>query len=319
MLYVPPSGSTDPNAPYVGKDVAAGTQGSRVPPNAVEHPQRELLALIAAAQAMGLPAPTAADLTQVLKAVRSGLLHRFPATGTPDAIVITPQPVYTALLEGMRFRFKVPGAAGATNASTTPTFAVNTLAPVTILRRDGSAPAKADITAGRVVEVEIDAGGYARLVGPATSEIGKTAATSTEVRKLTSAGAARSIQFIPGTVLSDMPAVNTRYVVAQVSFKGASYCDVSATCSMQNTSSSLARVTTAMVLSPLPSGETNNAYLGQQNNNGAQTPNTLPVFYQNLDPSVTYTATLYAQKGDPYGPIVVLDANLVVKHDGIGL
>ena len=161
-LYVPPTGSTDPNASYVGKSVAAGTQGSRVPPGAVEYPQREIAAIIAAAYLAGLPAPTNADLAQMLKAVRSGLLNRFTATGTPDAIAIAPQPAYVGLVEGMRFRIKIPGAGS--NTTTTPALGVNSLtAP--IRRRDGSAPASGDLVAGLVVEFEIDGALNARIAG----------------------------------------------------------------------------------------------------------------------------------------------------------
>lgn len=162
MLYNPPSGSTDPNAPYVGKDVASGRQGSKLPPTVPEGTQREIVAIIAAAQAMGLPAPTNADLAQMLKAVRSGLLSRFPAIGTPDAIAIAPTPAYAALVEGMRFRVKIPGSGSST--TTTPTLGVNSLS-APIKRRDGSAPLAGDIIAGRVVEFEIDAAGNAVASG----------------------------------------------------------------------------------------------------------------------------------------------------------
>lgn len=65
MLFVPPSFSTDANASYVGKNVAAGKQGSKVPPGAIEYPQREIMAVITAAGLAG----TNTDLTQLLKAI----------------------------------------------------------------------------------------------------------------------------------------------------------------------------------------------------------------------------------------------------------
>ncbi len=65
VLYVPPSFSTDPNASYAGKNVAAGKQGSKVPPGALEYPQREIMAVIAAANLAG----TNTDLTQLLQAI----------------------------------------------------------------------------------------------------------------------------------------------------------------------------------------------------------------------------------------------------------
>ena len=170
MLYNAPSGSTDPNASYVGKDVASGRQGSKLPPTVPEGTQREIIAIIAAAQAMGLAAPTNADLQQMLKAVRSGLLSRFPATGTADAIGIAPQPAYVGLVEGMRFRFKIPGATNSANTTSSPVLSVNGLPPAPILRRDGTATAKGDLKAGQTLEVEIDAAGNARAAGPLASD-----------------------------------------------------------------------------------------------------------------------------------------------------
>lgn len=67
MKYNAPTGSSDPNAPYVGRNLTTGQQGSRVPPAAAEHPQREIVAVIEAA---GLT-PSPADLTQLLQAMRT--------------------------------------------------------------------------------------------------------------------------------------------------------------------------------------------------------------------------------------------------------
>lgn len=67
MKYVPPYGSTDINASYVQGSESAGTLGSITPAEVFEHPQREIVNLIAHA---GLT-PTPADLTQLLQAVLS--------------------------------------------------------------------------------------------------------------------------------------------------------------------------------------------------------------------------------------------------------
>lgn len=65
MLYLPPSGSTDPNAHFVGKNTGAGTQGSKVPAGAIENPQREIqAAIIDSGQG-----PTNDDLGQLSKAI----------------------------------------------------------------------------------------------------------------------------------------------------------------------------------------------------------------------------------------------------------
>lgn len=65
MLYNPPTGGGS-NDPYVGKNLAAGTQGSKVPPAALEYTQREIVAAITDA---GL-VPTNTDLTQLSQAIK---------------------------------------------------------------------------------------------------------------------------------------------------------------------------------------------------------------------------------------------------------
>ena len=65
MKYAPPVGSADPNAPYVDGNPSTGIEGSPVPAAAIEHPMREILAVIAAA---GLT-PNEANLHQLLDAL----------------------------------------------------------------------------------------------------------------------------------------------------------------------------------------------------------------------------------------------------------
>lgn len=76
MKYNPPTGATDPDAPYVGKNPAIGQQGSKVPPPAIEHPQREIVAVIEAA---GLT-PDEEVLTQLRDAIQSLIA----SGGSPD-------------------------------------------------------------------------------------------------------------------------------------------------------------------------------------------------------------------------------------------
>jgi hypothetical protein len=66
MRYFQPYGVSDPDAPYVNGNPATGTMGSIPPAQSVEHPQRELVALIAA---VGLT-PDEGDLEQLLKSVK---------------------------------------------------------------------------------------------------------------------------------------------------------------------------------------------------------------------------------------------------------
>ncbi|ACL57412.1 hypothetical protein [Methylobacterium nodulans] len=114
MDYVPPTGSLDPNAPYVSKNTAAGTQGSKVPPKAIEHPMRELKALIEGAGLI----PSGSDLQQVLKAVKAliggaappkALLHIGTATGSGGAFAVASlYPAVEALEEGMLIELIFP-------------------------------------------------------------------------------------------------------------------------------------------------------------------------------------------------------------------
>jgi len=74
VKYQPPTGSPEANAPYVGRNKAAGIQGSRVPPKAVEHHLRELVHLIEYAEAKRpgtVGAPDEALLDQVRKSIEA--------------------------------------------------------------------------------------------------------------------------------------------------------------------------------------------------------------------------------------------------------
>ncbi|MBB3315106.1 hypothetical protein FHT77_000948 [Rhizobium sp. BK181] len=85
MEYNAPYGSADPNAPYIDRNTAAGTSGSRVPAAAIEHPQREIAAVIAAA---GIPA-SKADLTQLLQAIQQ-LISAATGGGDTSNFVLMP-------------------------------------------------------------------------------------------------------------------------------------------------------------------------------------------------------------------------------------
>jgi hypothetical protein len=162
MLYNPPTGSTDPNAAFIGKNVAAGIQGSRIPPKAVEAPQREFVNLIVEA---GI-SPTNSDFAQGLRAVRSGKFTTFDDQGSQNHLWIQPITTHTQLVRHLPFRiwpaYTNSGAAY---------LKVNTLAEVPILRRDGSAIQPGDIVRGVPFDVIADGNGYFRLVNLAQSEV----------------------------------------------------------------------------------------------------------------------------------------------------
>lgn len=163
MLYNPPSGSTDANAPYVGKNVAAGTQGSKVPPEAVEYTQREIVAAIAASG----QAPTNNVLIQAAIALGRGIWVG-NLTGSADLAVATLGIVMPSLLQGMR----IGGVAAASNTVTNPKLRVVNLGTVggavdfPIIKEDGSALAAGDIKAGRRYFYEADGSGNVVITGP---------------------------------------------------------------------------------------------------------------------------------------------------------
>ena len=142
MQYNAPTGSTDLNAPYVGKNVAAGLQGSKVPPKAVENTQREIVNAIIAA---GLT-PTNDDLTQLAQAIRALGIPIGVASGSPNAIVTTlaPGPASWAALR----LFLVRITAGNTAAAT---IAPNGLSARNIIHNDGTtASASGDLASGGI-------------------------------------------------------------------------------------------------------------------------------------------------------------------------
>jgi hypothetical protein len=66
MKYNAPFGSVDPNAPFADRSTPNTVQGSKVPAQAIEHPQREIVAVIASAGIV----PSAGDTTQLLQALQ---------------------------------------------------------------------------------------------------------------------------------------------------------------------------------------------------------------------------------------------------------
>ena len=66
MKYVEPIGAEDPNASYVNANPGADIEGSPVPAEAIEHPMREIEAVI---KAGGL-IPSNGDLTQLVQAIQ---------------------------------------------------------------------------------------------------------------------------------------------------------------------------------------------------------------------------------------------------------
>lgn len=154
MKYVQPIGGLADD-PYLDANPVGGIEGSPVPAAAIEHPMRELVALITDA---GL-VPNEAVLTQIATAVRTLIQKQAPvvaaAAGTADAITAAYDPVVAALTNGMTLRVR-PSAA---NATTTPTFtpAAGTIAAKTIVKGNNLALVAGDIAgAGHWVSLQYD-------------------------------------------------------------------------------------------------------------------------------------------------------------------
>lgn len=78
MKYNAPAGNSDPNASYVTGNAVTKVKGSAVPAEAVEFPQREIVAAILAA---GL-VPENEDLTQLKKAIEQLAKNQLPGIAT---------------------------------------------------------------------------------------------------------------------------------------------------------------------------------------------------------------------------------------------
>jgi hypothetical protein len=160
MKYQPPFGSSDPNEPYVDRNLASGIQGSRVAAKAIEHHLRELHALI---EKSGLT-PSESDLVQVLKAVRSQALNYRTAGGTANALTISLDPAPSALSELVGVPLRLITAAPNTGAAT---LKVGALAATPIVNNNsGGALTGGELRTGKMVEVIYDGTAF-RLLTPA--------------------------------------------------------------------------------------------------------------------------------------------------------
>ena len=89
MIYTPPVGGA-PGDPYVDRNTGAGIDGSIVPAQAIEDPQREIAAVITAA---GIT-PSAGDLTQLWQAIQSfqqipaGVIMDFGGAAAPAGYLL---------------------------------------------------------------------------------------------------------------------------------------------------------------------------------------------------------------------------------------
>ena len=205
MLYHAPPGATDANASYVGKNVAAGTQGSKVPPKAIEYTQREI---VAAQSAAGLAA-TDADLTQLAQAMSIGIfVGTFSGTANALTAAIPGQVTLGSLQVGMTFH-GILGNSPSTGPATLNLAGFTTVPGAKpIVLKGGNAVAAGDLTAGALVSVKWDGTSY-RIVGMALSDISAIIASKNYF------GGNQSVYQYSGTYTWTVPAGVTR-VYAEV-------------------------------------------------------------------------------------------------------
>lgn len=155
MLYHPPTGSTDPNAGYVGKNTAAGQQGSKVPPAAIEYTQREIIAAIVET---GI-SPTDTDLKQLMRAIRSGLMNIYTDLGTPNALVLTSITKHQSYVPGMPLCVKL-----ANNVTGATTLNLDGIGTISVVFPGGGPLQQYDFLAGDLICGRINAAGTAFIV-----------------------------------------------------------------------------------------------------------------------------------------------------------
>lgn len=105
MKYNQPYGITDPEAAYINGDPSVGRQGSIIPAAAVEFPQREIVAVIEAANQVS----DNANLAQLMFAVRSQRMNYALAVdgGDPNTIAVEfDPPIGNTQTPGMPLRVK---------------------------------------------------------------------------------------------------------------------------------------------------------------------------------------------------------------------
>lgn len=98
-------------------------------------------------------APSEADLYQVIRSIRGGKLNFFADVGTADAMVIEPDPAFTAYAAGIPLRVI---KADFPNLTSTPTINVNGLGPKVITAANGGPVLPGSFEAKMMMELVYD-------------------------------------------------------------------------------------------------------------------------------------------------------------------
>jgi hypothetical protein len=159
MKYQKPYDQADINASYVNANPASGIQGSIPPAEALEQPQREIVAAIVASG----QTPTNSDMTQLVKAIQRGTFNFAQDTGTANAVVATFTPTPSDGAYGFTYGERIWIQKGA--AANTGPVTLNTSG---FTWPDGSALVAGDLPANAIFGVAFNGSGFHLLtvVGP---------------------------------------------------------------------------------------------------------------------------------------------------------
>ena len=164
MKYQPPYGITDPNAPYINGNPAAGIEGSIPPAASIEFPMREIVAAIQYSNFV----PNDGDLQQLVKAIRSQFLNFAIDTGVANAMQVNLNPALDAYSAGTPLHVLV-----AHNNTGATTIVANGLGPRGVKRPDGS-DLQADDVVGGMIATLIDTGSVFQLQNAVQGSTGES-------------------------------------------------------------------------------------------------------------------------------------------------
>jgi len=150
MKYVQPYGVSDQDSPYINGDPSIGRQGSIPPAAAFEHPMREIVNVITKNKI----APDAADLGQLLKAVRSQRVNYVQDTGSVNTLSVALDPPLDAYTVGLPLKVQIRETC--TGGSTIDAGAGRV--PVKLM--NGGSTGAGDLPAGGICELVYDGAAF---------------------------------------------------------------------------------------------------------------------------------------------------------------
>jgi hypothetical protein len=162
MKYVPPYGTTDPNAGYINGNPAQGLKGS-IPPAAVfQNPQTEIVNMISKSHFV----PTDADLLQLTEAIRSQYINTVVDTGSVNVLSVACDPPLQSYTRGLLLRVLVY------NTNTDQCTIDAGCGRVNVHRTSGAALAPGDLVAGGLYDMGYDGTSFQLINFLGTGTIG---------------------------------------------------------------------------------------------------------------------------------------------------